>query len=66
MFASTNSLFINSNILKLRDLIIYKNILFMHNIFVGNCPKTMNNIFVIHREILIFYILKYIYILFIL
>ena len=41
-----NSLFINSNILKLRDLIIYKNILFMHNICVGNCPKTMNNIFV--------------------
>ena len=46
ILSSTNSLFINSNILKLRDLIIYKNILFMHNIFVGNCPKTMNNIFV--------------------
>ena len=46
ILSSTNSLFINSNILKIRDLIIYKNILFMHNICVGNCPKTMNNIFV--------------------
>ena len=46
ILSRTHSLFINSNILKLRDLIIYKNILFMHNIFVGNCPKTMNNIFV--------------------
>ena len=35
ILSRTNSLFINSNILKLRDLIIYKNILFMHNIFVG-------------------------------
>ena len=40
-----NSLFINYNILKLRDIIIYKNILFMHNIFVGNCPQNMNTIF---------------------
>ena len=45
LFYSTNSLFINSNILKLRDLIIYKNIFFMHTIFVGNCTITMNNIF---------------------
>ena len=39
ILSRTNSLFINSNIIKLRDLIIYKNILFMHNIFIGNCPK---------------------------
>ena len=46
ILSRTNSLFIISNILKLQDHIIYKNILFMNNIFVGNCPKTINNIFV--------------------
>ena len=44
LLSRTHFIFINSNILKLHDLIIYKNIMFMQNIFVGNCSKTMNNI----------------------
>ena len=35
ILSSIHSLFIISNILKLRDLIIYKNIMCMHNIFVS-------------------------------
>ena len=46
ILSRTHSPSINYNILKLRDIIIYKNIMFMHIIFVGNCPKTMNNIVV--------------------
>ena len=32
IFTNTNNLFLSSNILKFKDLIIYKNILFMHNV----------------------------------
>ena len=46
ILSRTHFLFINYNKVKLLDLILYKNIMFMHNIFVGNCPKTMNNIYV--------------------
>ena len=46
ILSRTHSLFLIYNILKLLDLIIYKNIMFMHNICIGNCPTTMNTIFV--------------------
>ena len=43
---NTNNLFLSSNILKFKDLIIYKNILFMHNVHLKKCRTKQNFIII--------------------
>ena len=44
---NTNNLFVCSNILKFKDLIIYKNILFRHNVHLKKCPIRIISLFIV-------------------
>ena len=48
---NTNNLFLSSNILKFKDLIIYKNILFMHNVHLKKCPSRISLLFPTYNNI---------------
>ena len=43
ILTNTNNLFVYSNIFKFKDLITYKNILFMHNVHLKKCYITIYN-----------------------
>ena len=45
IFTNTNNLFLFSNILQFKDLIIYKNMLFIHNIHLKKCPRRISLLF---------------------
>ena len=47
ILTNTNNLFLCSNILKLKDLITYTNIVFMHNVHLKKCPSRISLLF--HR-----------------
>ena len=47
----TNNLFLCSNILKFKDLITYKHILFMHNIHLKKCPSRISLLFPIYNNV---------------
>ena len=49
MTNNTNNLFLCSNKLKFKDLITYKNIVFMHNVHLKKCPSIISLLF--HRYI---------------
>ena len=61
ILTNTNNLFLSSNILKFKDLIIYKNILFMHNVHLEFAQAEFHYYFlhiIIYTNIL-FIILNY-------
>ena len=45
ILTNTNNLFVCSNILKFKDLITYKNMLFMHNVHLKKCPSRISLLF---------------------
>ena len=45
ILTNTNNLFVCSNLLKFKDLIIYKNILFMHNVHLKKCISRISLLF---------------------
>ena len=49
---NTNNLFLYSNIIKFKDLITFKNILFMHYLHLKKCPIRISLLF--HRYITIY------------
>ena len=51
ILTNTNNLFLSSNILKFKDLIIYKNILFMHNVHLKKCPSRISLLFPTYNNI---------------
>ena len=48
---NTNNLFLCSNILKFKDLITYKNIIFMHNVHLKKCPSRISLLFPIYNNV---------------
>ena len=48
---NTNNLFLCSNILKFKDLITYKNIVFMHNVHLKKCPSRISLLFPIYNNV---------------
>ena len=61
ILTNTNNLFLSSNILKFKDLIIYKNILFMHNVHLKKCPSRISLLFPTYKIYtkILFIILNY-------
>ena len=51
IFTNTNNVFVCSNILKFKDLITYKNILFMQNIHLKKCPSRILLLFPIYNNV---------------
>ena len=51
ILTNTNNLFICSNILKFKDLITYKNILFMHNVHLKKYPSRISLLFPIYNNV---------------
>ena len=51
ILTNTNNLFLSSNIFKFKDLIIYKNILFMHNVHLKKCPSRISLLFPTYNNI---------------
>ena len=45
ILTNINNLFLCSNILKFKDLIIYKNIVFMYNVQLKKCPSRISLLF---------------------
>ena len=51
ILTNTNNLFLCYNILKFKDLITYKNILFMHNVHLKKCPSRISLLFPIYNNV---------------
>ena len=51
ILTNTNNLFLCSNILKFKDLITYKNILFIHNVHLKKCPSRISFLFPIYNNV---------------
>ena len=51
ILTNTNNLFLCSNILKFKDLITYKNIVFMHNVHLKKCPSSISLLFPIINNV---------------
>ena len=51
ILTNTNILFLCSNILIFKDLITFKNILFMHNVYLKKCPSRISLLFPIYNNV---------------